>query len=127
MLHRFQQTLWDSLARTFNRSSSPYLICYEAPKYIIRTYKFDVELLTQTSTSMHGSKEGHTGYIYRRRMGSNSKPLLPDKMFRTALEVIEGGLIPMKEALARSIDPVLSRETVVTRAMAKANTRQLQT
>ncbi len=33
---------------------------------MIDRYGFNVELIVQTSTSMHGSSEGHTGYIYRR-------------------------------------------------------------
>ncbi len=50
----------------FNRSESPYLICYHGPKLIIERYGFNVELLVQSPTSMHGSSEVHSGYIYRR-------------------------------------------------------------
>ena len=59
--------LWIALAKIWNRSSSPYLICYHGPKDIIDTYEFDVELIAQKQTSMHGSKEGHMGYIYKRK------------------------------------------------------------
>ena len=55
----------------WNRSQSEYLICYHPPRKIIDLFEFDVELLAQTQTSMHGSKEGHTGYIYRRTRSSN--------------------------------------------------------
>lgn len=50
----------------WNRSQSRYLICYHPPKDIVSDYGFHVVLLNQTSTSMHGSKEIHTGYIYKR-------------------------------------------------------------
>ena len=33
---------------------------------MIEDYGFHIELIVQTPTSMHGSAEGHTGYIYRR-------------------------------------------------------------
>ena len=33
---------------------------------MIEKYGFDIELIVQASTSMHGSAEGHMGYIYRR-------------------------------------------------------------
>ena len=62
----FPPALWCVLSDMWNRSTSQYLICYHGPKDIIHSYEFDVELVTQTPTSMHGSKEGHMGYIYRR-------------------------------------------------------------
>jgi hypothetical protein len=33
---------------------------------MVEKYGFDIVLIIQTHTSMHGSAEGHTGYIYRR-------------------------------------------------------------
>ena len=33
---------------------------------MVERYGFDIELIVQASTSMHGSSENHTGYIYRR-------------------------------------------------------------
>jgi len=35
------------------------LICYHSPKDIIVSYDFDVELVAQEMTAMHGSKEPH--------------------------------------------------------------------
>ena len=43
-----------------------YLICYHAPRLMVDEYGFDVELIVQTNTSMHGSTENHMGYIYKR-------------------------------------------------------------
>lgn len=68
----FPPKLFDQLAMMFNRSQSPYLICYHGPKLMIDRYGFEIELLTQAATSMHGSSEGHTGYIYRRVKHKNS-------------------------------------------------------
>lgn len=50
----------------FNKSQSEYLICYHGPRLMIDDYGFNIELIVQTPTSMHGSAEGHSGYIYRR-------------------------------------------------------------
>jgi len=62
----FPPRLFYQLADMFNRSSSPYLICYHGPRLMVERYGFDIELIIQLSTSMHGSSEGHMGYIYRR-------------------------------------------------------------
>ena len=65
-----------------NRTSSDhrdsqFLICTDGKS--IDYYDFNVELIAQVSTSMHGSKENHMGYIYRRtkplsQNGTNSSP-----------------------------------------------------
>ena len=65
-MNRFPPKLLKKLADMFNKSHSPYLICFHGPKVIIERYGFDIELITQISTSMHGSSECHTGYLYRR-------------------------------------------------------------
>lgn len=62
----FPPFLFHQLAEMFNRSQSEYLICYHGPRLMIDDYGFNIELIVQTPTSMHGSAEGHTGYIYRR-------------------------------------------------------------
>merc|ERR1712194_78661 len=72
----FPPELWDALSKMWNRSDSgscEYLICYSGPKDIIGYYEFDVELIVQTPTSMHGSKESHMGYIYRRTTAKKHK------------------------------------------------------
>ena len=68
----FPPKLFKVLGEMFNRSQSEYLICYHGPKLMIERYGFNVELIIQTPTSMHGSSEGHMGYIYR-RAGKKSK------------------------------------------------------
>uniref|UniRef100_A0A7S1FSM1 DOT1 domain-containing protein n=1 Tax=Corethron hystrix TaxID=216773 RepID=A0A7S1FSM1_9STRA len=62
----FPPYLWSNLAEKFNSSDSPWLICYHPPRHIIKKYAFNVELVVQMTTSMHGSSEGHMAYIYRR-------------------------------------------------------------
>jgi len=62
----FPPKLFKKLSVMFNRSKSPYLICYHSPRVMINCFGFHVELIIQTQTSMHGSSEGHMGYIYRR-------------------------------------------------------------
>ena len=39
---------------------------------MIDKYGFHIELVVQSNTSMHGSAEGHTGYIYRRNYDNKS-------------------------------------------------------
>lgn len=65
----FPPKLFKQLGEMFNRSQSEYLICYHGPKLMIEKYGFAVELIVQAPTSMHGSCEGHMGYIYRRSNG----------------------------------------------------------
>eukprot|EP00551_Chaetoceros_affinis_P018900 CAMPEP_0203716554 /NCGR_PEP_ID=MMETSP0092-20131115/1181_1 /ASSEMBLY_ACC=CAM_ASM_001090 /TAXON_ID=426623 /ORGANISM="Chaetoceros affinis, Strain CCMP159" /LENGTH=308 /DNA_ID=CAMNT_0050595133 /DNA_START=275 /DNA_END=1201 /DNA_ORIENTATION=+ len=68
----FPPKLFKQLADMFNRSHSPYLICYHGPRLMIDRYGFNIELIVQAPTSMHGSSEGHMGYIYRRVQASKS-------------------------------------------------------
>jgi len=69
----FPPKLFKQLGKMFNRSQSPYLICYHGPRLMVDRYGFDVELIIQASTSMHGSSENHTGYIYRRAQTHSKK------------------------------------------------------
>ena len=98
----------------WNRSQSEYMICYHSPKDIIQAYGFHVELLTQTQTSMHGSKEGHMGYIYKRthhqqdalRNNSssfhveNGNSTIPcDELFMESWKLIQSGLDPLRRSV----------------------------
>ena len=58
----------------YNKSQSPWLICYHAPKLMVERYGFNVELLVQTQTSMYGSGENHMGYLYKRIKGIDNNP-----------------------------------------------------
>jgi Histone methylation protein DOT1 len=97
----FPPCLWVKLAKMFNQSLSPYLICYHPPRKIIETYGFEVELLTQTPTSMHGSKEGHMGYLYRRTTIQDGalKDTLCDPVFKGALDAVQSGIVPLHNAV----------------------------
>jgi hypothetical protein len=85
------------------------MICYHSPRDIIGCYDFHVELLAQTPTSMHGSKEGHTGYIYRRTKlkSRSSTKIKSDPLYASALEVVEGGLDGLKEHVAVQMDEAM--------------------
>jgi hypothetical protein len=86
----------------WNRSSSEYLICYHSPKAIIDDYDFDVELLAQTPTSMHGSKEGHTGYIYRRNPSKKKRESTEcDALFQKSWDLVQKGLEPLHEDVSQ--------------------------
>jgi len=52
------------------------LISYRGPRRVLSEYGYDVELVHQLPTSMHGSGEIHTCYIYKRlRSGSINKDI----------------------------------------------------
>ena len=93
----------------WNRSQSEYLICYHSPKNIIEEYEFEVELLAQTPTAMHGSNEGHTGYLYKRKSKTdttrinsttNKQEEVPcDDLFADAWKVVKGGRETLRDAV----------------------------
>jgi hypothetical protein len=102
----FPPRLWEHLAEMFNRSSSPYLICYHSPSDIIDRYGFDVKLVVQAPTSMHGSSEGHMGYIYVR----NGKKKIDvskscDPLFKDAWDAVKGG----REILQQAVEDKMGR------------------
>jgi len=98
---RFPPRLWKHLAEMFNRSSAPYLICYHSPSDIIERYGFNVNLVVQAPTSMHGSSEGHMGYIYKRtgKIIKMSGPIHCDPVFKDGWEAVKGGLDVLDQAV----------------------------
>ena len=108
----------------FNRSKSPYLICFHGPKLMIDRYGFKVELLVQTPTKMHGSSEVHTGYVYKRKGARNPRaglaiieedsdeeicnngdvPDVPcDPYFRGSWQIVRRGLDSLTEVVAEQV------------------------
>jgi hypothetical protein len=75
------------------------MICYNGPKNIIDCYEFDVELIAQLPTSMHGSKEGHMGYFYKRKTPVLSTGQECDEAFEESWNLVKSGLGPLKEAV----------------------------
>mmetsp|Transcript_10710 Transcript_10710/g.12217 ORF Transcript_10710/g.12217 Transcript_10710/m.12217 type:complete len:493 (-) Transcript_10710:347-1825(-) len=86
----FPPKLFKYLSAMFNRSQSPFLICYHGPRLMIERYKFDLEFITQIQTSMHGSSEGHMGYLYKRSAASTRKK----KRTKNSQVTVEGINIP---------------------------------
>jgi len=115
----FPPTLWIDLAEMWNRGSSPYLICYHPPKDIVDGYGFHVELVAQTPTSMHGSKEGHTGYIYRRHpaLEEEERRATCDPAFNDAHALVKSGLPSLRGKVAEIVSEKMdSKSGPVTRA-----------
>ncbi|KAL3798349.1 hypothetical protein HJC23_005002 [Cyclotella cryptica] len=125
----FPPLLFHVLSDMFNKSSSEFLICYHGPKLMIDTYEFDVELIVQTPTSMHGSSEVHTGYIYKRAQkskiaGSRCKTKtfgVPcDPLFAAAWKTCKSGLDGVLKHVAQHVDEHIgSTEKRITRSAAK--------
>jgi hypothetical protein len=107
----------------FNESKSDYLISYQAPSRIIDSYEFDVELIARDSVSMHGSKEHHAGYIYKRRglvdgghaKIKNEEEVPCDALFRKAWNDVQMGLEHLsrvvKDQHAESLRPSRTRRS----------------
>jgi hypothetical protein len=120
-----------------------YLICYHGPKAIIEDYEFNVELLAQMPTSMHGSKEGHMGYIYKRKnkksaagksrkskdsgekqRASSRRAVKCDPLFQHSFDLVQQGLDPLHEHVSQQLEESLgggrrtrrSTKRVLTRA-----------
>jgi hypothetical protein len=92
----------------FNASRSKYLICFHPPKAIIERYSFEVELMAQTSTSMHGSSEGHSGYIYKRRNATPSAvDVVCDDVYLDAFELVKCGLAALCDTVVERVDKEL--------------------
>jgi hypothetical protein len=78
----------------YNCSSAPYLICYHPPRHVVDKYGFNVKLVAQIPTSMHGSSEGHSGYIYKRTSKRKSRDVNTehcDPLFQSAWDAVMGG------------------------------------
>jgi hypothetical protein len=133
----FPPNLWIELSKKWNRSdkgSCQYLICYNGPKNIIDCYEFDVELLAQLSTSMHGSKEGHMGYIYRRTTSSNGKKVKTkngtssnaivacDPLFKPSYKLVKKGLKELQVEVARQVEEHMGGSGRTTRSRRKLST-----
>ena len=104
------------------------MICFHGPKAIIDDYAFEVELLAQTPTSMHGSKEGHTGYIYQRK-GITSQDVSNyvqnvsdnncDPVFRDAYRQVKAGLETLRQSVDQTVEANWSAKRSMTRSAAR--------
>ena len=103
----FPPSLWLKLSDMWNASRSRFLICYHSPKDIIHNYEFDVELVTQMPTSMHGSKEGHMGYIYKRNGDVNTATNECDPVFAAAWDLVRNGLGELHEHVSKHVSDVM--------------------
>ena len=80
---------------------------------MIEDYGFHIELIVQTPTSMHGSAEGHTGYIYcrskERKLSSKvcktrTFGVLCDPLFAEAWKMCRAGLDAMQKYSAEEVE-----------------------
>lgn len=125
----FPPRLLTHLAGMWNRSVSPYLICHHGPPEIIDFYEFHVEKVTQLPTSMHGSKEKHTGYIYKRKLNTDARTqklhqqkeppsslplpaatqslLVPcDPYYKNDIDVVQSGFSTLKQVISRHMNNI---------------------
>jgi hypothetical protein len=102
----FPPPLWVYLSEMWNRSQAEYMICYHGPKDMIHSYEFDLELITQLPTSMHGSKEGHMGYIYKRKTPPKSAYDAErcDDLFQDSWNLVQSGFDPLHQSVTLQVD-----------------------
>jgi hypothetical protein len=132
----FPPELWLTLSEQWNNSKPDvcrYLICYHGPKDIIENYGFEVDLIAQTTTSMHGSKETHTGYIYHRRTsdgggsGRGTTSASPkrhgtmsgiacDPLFKSSFKLVQEGLQPLQREVHRQMQDFMGGSGRITRS-----------
>lgn len=104
----FPPPLWLKLSEMWNQSQASYLICYHAPKDIIHEYEFDVELIVQMPTSMHGSKEGHMGYIYKRKPALRRPDLdACDPVFAPSWKLVQSGLTELHDSVSTQVSDLM--------------------
>ena len=104
----FPPPLWEKLSEMYNKSQSEYLICYHGPRNIIDKYEFNVELIAQMTTSMHGSKEGHMGYIYKRTKPARKSKSNPcDKLFQQSWKLVQSGLSPLHKDVTDQVEKTM--------------------
>ena len=99
--------LLSKIGNLFNKSRSEFLICYHKPSLMISTYKFDVELLAQTPTTMSGSGEAHECYVYRRphKLNSSGFPTLPlTRNCRIAVDNCKLDLEALQQQVKKEVD-----------------------
>eukprot|EP00554_Chaetoceros_debilis_P007761 CAMPEP_0194077598 /NCGR_PEP_ID=MMETSP0149-20130528/4197_1 /TAXON_ID=122233 /ORGANISM="Chaetoceros debilis, Strain MM31A-1" /LENGTH=383 /DNA_ID=CAMNT_0038758667 /DNA_START=260 /DNA_END=1411 /DNA_ORIENTATION=+ len=114
----FPPKLFKQLGKMFNRSQSEYLICYHRPSLMVDRYGFNVELIIQEPTSMHGSSEGHMGYIYRRvgrkqkiGKGLQSVDGVPcDPLFKDAWLSTKKNVVPLYREVERVVKDNLNSQ-----------------
>lgn len=94
---------------------------------MIGDYEFDLELLAQIPTSMHGSKEGHTGYIYQRK-GLKEKDVQVyiqdspcDPVFEESYQLVQAGLNTLSKAVDKKVEESWASRRSMTRSVAKKN------
>ena len=76
------------LASIFNSSSSPlYLVSFHAPRKIVDQYGYKVEFVDKLPTSMCGSGESHTCYIYKRSSSVSTTEII-DPLFTSGLDIL---------------------------------------
>jgi len=125
----FPPSLWVDLSEMWNNSDSgscQYLICYAMPKKIIDEYDFNVELLAQIPTSMHGSKENHMGYIYRRTnshqkvsKGKRKKAIACDPLFKPSYDLVRRSLEELEREVDRQVEVEMGGSQRTTRSRQK--------
>lgn len=85
----FPPVLFESLAASFRRSASCRRLASFQPPKILEAYGFDGFILCdKVSTSMHGSTECHTCFLYTVE-GGEKEPPLAEPLFEAALALFE--------------------------------------
>ena len=106
----FPPSLMEALSDIFNQSCSAYLVCYHPPAIMITHYEFNVNLLCTQITTMHGSGEIHTGYIYRQSNTTNDHNINSncDPMFHESWTHINSGVNDLHDIVTSKLNKELN-------------------
>eukprot|EP00937_MAST-01D_sp_MAST-1D-sp2_P004883 g4883.t1 len=89
-----------TIAAAFNRSTATrYMACFHNPRLVLGDWGLEAELVDKIQTSMAGSSEGHTAFIYR-KLGAPppssavaaSPASAPDALFARSLRLLNGSM-----------------------------------
>jgi hypothetical protein len=98
----FPPNLFLHIAECLRKSSTAkYVLCYHRPQLMLTKYGFDMEFIEKQATSMHGSSEGHTAYLYRCTHGK------PKKQSRAASD---GDIVTKSDPLFKDVFSILSTD-----------------
>jgi len=76
----------------------------------MQAYEFDVELVAQAMTSMHGSKEQHMGYIYKRSvLPKKGNAGACDRLFAPSWDLVNSGLLALHEEMSKQMEATMGQ------------------
>jgi hypothetical protein len=87
----FPSVLLKALGETWNQSTSSHLVSFMKPDIMIDLHGYNMVCIHKMITKMHGSRQGHTVYFYKREGQVAVSGSAPDPLLQEATDEIERG------------------------------------